>query len=213
MSIFPLLLSSSKRALTCAAWLAAGSVGAQVPVESLATGTTAASPAAPVARPSAASSTVQSPVPSAASNARPHAVTLAAAQQGVLACSGRINQITQFLGVDDKSGAVLMLPPMQPDQRFVALAVEMPSPSTGNSAYVSATFAPNQANGCGATYEALAYWPQNCEDVARQAFAALKPLGRLKKDIAVLDGGAQLKVFLMPAGVAGCMSIKREMVL
>jgi hypothetical protein len=34
----------------------------------------------------------------------------------------------------------------------------------------------------------------------------------LKKDIAVLDGGASTKVFLMPAG-SGCLSIKKEVVL
>lgn len=80
------------------------------------------------------------------------------------------------------------------------------------SAYVSAHFAPNQANGCGAAYDAVAYWPQKCEAVAGKRFATLKKVGQLKKDIAILDGGPALKVFLMPAGT-GCVSIKKEVVL
>ncbi len=171
--------------------------------------TWAQSPSEPAAAAAAPVST--SAVSQAGVSSRPHPVTLAAAQQGVLACSGRINQVVNFLGLDDKSGAMLMLPPAQQDQRFAALALEMPSPSTGNSAYVSATFAPNQANGCGAGYEAVAFWPKGCEEVGRQTFGALKILGKLKKDIAVLDGGPQIKVFLLPAG-SGCVSIKREVV-
>ena len=145
-----------------------------------------------------------------ANDLRPNSITLAAAQQGVLTCSGRINQIVNFLGVDDKAGALLMLPPSQQDQRLVSLSLEIPLQPTNNAAYVTATFAPNLANGCGAGYESVIYWPKTCEDVFKQSFGALKPTGTLKQNIFVLDGGTQLKVFLMPAGQAGCVSIKRE---
>ena len=145
-----------------------------------------------------------------ANDSRPNSITLAAAQQGVLTCSGRINQIVNFLGVDDKAGALLMLPPSQQDQRLVSLSLEIPLQPTNNAAYVTATFAPNLANGCGAGYESVIYWPKTCEDVFKQSFGALKPTGTLKQNIFVLDGGSQLKVFLMPAGQAGCVSIKRE---
>jgi hypothetical protein len=148
-----------------------------------------------------------------ANDSRPNSITLAAAQQGVLTCSGRINQIVNFLGVDDKAGALLMLPPSQQDQRLVPLSLEIPLSPTGNSAYVTATFAPNLANGCGAGYESVIYWPKTCEDVFKQSFGVLKPMGTLKQNIYVLDGGSQLKVFLMPAGQAGCVSIKREVLL
>jgi hypothetical protein len=56
------------------------------------------------------------------------------------------------------------------------------------------------------------YWPKSCEAVASQQFEKLRRVGMLKKDIAVLDGGAATKVFLMPAG-SGCVSIKKEIVL
>ncbi|MFN4343210.1 MAG: hypothetical protein ACK4FE_14440 [Azonexus sp.] len=103
-----------------------------------------------------------------------------------------------------------MAPPSQPDQRLLPLAMEVPT--EGGVAYVSAHFAPNQANGCGAAYDAVAYWPQKCDAVAGKQFAALRKVGQLKKDITILDGGPATKVFLMPAG-SGCVSIKKEVVL
>jgi hypothetical protein len=141
----------------------------------------------------------------------PNPVTLAAAQQGVLSCSSRINQVVTALGVTESSGGTWLLPLTQQDQRLAPLALEVPT-TLGGSAYISATFAPNQANGCGASYDAVFYWPKNCDELAKQSFVGLKNLGRLKNDIAVLDGGANIRIFLMPAGSTGCVSIKRELV-
>lgn len=134
----------------------------------------------------------------------------AAVQQGVLACAGRINQVSNFLGFSAEAGALLMVPPGSQDQRLLPLAMELPTPA--GPAFASASFAPNQANGCGASYEAVVYWPQACDAVAARQFGALKQIGFLKKTIAVLDGGVATKVFLMPAG-GGCVSIKQEAVL
>lgn len=149
-------------------------------------------------------------MPVAPAAARTNSVTIAAVQQGVLACSGRINQVVSYLGVDDQAGGVLMLPAGPADQRLVPFAFELPTPT--GSAYVSASFAPNQSNGCGASYDAVVYWPQRCDEVAQQSFGPFKLAGLLKKNILVLDGGPATKVFLMPAG-SGCISIKKEVVL
>jgi hypothetical protein len=150
------------------------------------------------------------PVASTPAASPTNAITQAAVQQGVLNCAARINQVSNFLGYTPQAGAVLMPPLSQPDQRLVPLSMEIATES--GSAYVSATFAPNQANGCGATYDAVVYWPQKCEIVAAKQFAALKKAGPLHKDITMLDGGVATKVFLMPAG-NGCVSIKKEVVL
>lgn len=139
-----------------------------------------------------------------------NAVTQTAVSTGVLACAGRINQVSSFLGYTPQAGALLMTPSAQPDQRLIPLVMEVPNES--GAAYVSASFAPNQANGCGATYDAVVYWPNNCDAVAAKQFAGLKKIGQLKKSIAALDGGVATKVFLMPAG-SGCVSIKKEVVL
>lgn len=150
------------------------------------------------------------PTPIATSNKGVNAITQAAVQQGALNCASRINQVSNFLGFGPQAGAVLMMPPAQPDQRLLPLAMEVPT--EGASAYVSATFAPNQANGCGATYDAVSYWPTDCVAVAAKQFGSFKKAGVLRQYITVLDGGVATKVFLLPAD-SGCVSIKKEVVL
>lgn len=140
----------------------------------------------------------------------PNAITQSAVRQGVLTCATRINEVTNFVGFNNQVGATLMVPPNQADQQLLTVVMEIPT--SANAAYVSATFAPNQANGCGATYDAVVYWPLKCDAVAAKHFASLQKVALLSKDIAVLDGGATTKVFLMTAG-SGCVSIKKESVL
>ena len=130
-------------------------------------------------------------------------------QKGVLNCAGRINQVVNFLGFTAKAGAVLMIPPAQPDSRLIPMAMEIPF--EGGVAYATASFAPNQANGCGATYDSVVYWPLACEKVQDSQFRAMKEAGKMSKEITIMDGGSELKVFLMPAG-SGCISIKKEVV-
>lgn len=136
-------------------------------------------------------------------------VTQSAVQKGVFNCAGRINQVVNFLGFTEKAGAVLMIPPVQPDSRLIPLVMEIPVES--GVAYVSASFAPNQANGCGATYDSVVYWPQSCGKIKENQFKTLKETGKIRKEITILDGGEGIKIFLMPAG-SGCVSIKKELV-
>ena len=140
-----------------------------------------------------------------------NAITRAAVAQGVLSCAARINQVTNYVGYNDRSGALVMTTPgQQMDQRLLPVIMEI---QTGSGvAYASATFAPNQANGCGATYDAVAYWPLKCDQVATKQFSSFKKVGTLRKDLTVLDGGVATKVLLMTAG-AGCVSVKKELVL
>jgi hypothetical protein len=140
----------------------------------------------------------------------PNAVTQGAFQRGVLSCASRIEQVTNHLGFSSNAGAMLITPAQPVDKLLVPIIMEVPVGA--GSAYVSATVAPNQANGCGATYDAVMYWPQSCAVVAQSQYAAFKPAGAVKSSIQVLDGGAATKVYLMPAG-AGCVSIKKELVM
>jgi len=158
--------------------------------------------------------TVSTPAPAAATEVGRAApgvtpVTQALVSQGVLACASRINQVTSFLGNGNQLGATLLGIPGQPDQRMVSVSMELLSPDK-TSAYASASFAPNQANGCGAVYEAVIYWPQSCDAVAARQFPQAKKLKVLQKSIQSLESGPA-KVFLMPAG-SGCVSIKKEIV-
>lgn len=142
----------------------------------------------------------------------PNAMTRAVVQRGVLSCAARVEQVTRFLGFGAQAGAHFMPPPAPADQRIFALQMELPAGAVGNS-FVDMSFAPQQANGCGATYQSVSYWAQPCEAVARQQFAGNTPGQVLQRDVTVLNLGAMTKVFLMTAGAAGCISIKKEIVL
>jgi len=138
-------------------------------------------------------------------------ITQLAMNSGIKACAGRINQVSNFLTAGNPGfGAMLFLPPNNPDQQLVSVSMEIPI-KDASAGYASASFAPNQANGCGGMYETVVYWPQKCNEVADKKFGTLKKIGALSKTIYVRDGGVTTKFFLMPAG-KGCVSIKKEIV-
>lgn len=159
----------------------------------------------------------QAQTPNGASGASPgvpsatavNPVTQAAAQAGVRACLPRIDQFMQFLSSGGQTGVFLFTPPAQADQRLFSASMEVLIP--GGQAYASSSFAPVGTEGCGALYETVSWWPNNCTEVARQAFPQLTSGNKLARNIQVLNGSETLRVFLMPAG-AGCVSIKKEVV-
>jgi hypothetical protein len=129
---------------------------------------------------------------------------------GVKKCASRVNQVSQFVGYNKSSGALAMMPPTDTNERLIPVAMEV-NTETG-AAYVSANFAPNQVNGCGASYDAVVYWEKTCDELASHQFRAYKNIGKLNTSLTILDGGLATKVFLMPAG-SGCVSIKKEIVI
>lgn len=135
-------------------------------------------------------------------------ITEAAIKAGVKTCKDRINQVSNFLTANTNSGWLLFQPTSQPDQRLISVSMESATKDVA-SAYVSESFAPNQANGCAGMYETVVYWEEGCPDVTKKQFATFKRAGVLSKNIAILDGGTGVRVFLMPAG-KGCVAIKKE---
>jgi hypothetical protein len=152
-------------------------------------------------------SRIQRPPPSVSN---PNHITRSAMKRGVRNCSSKINQVTNALGFGEQTGALLMPPVDFPNRRIIPLSMEVPANQAAG--YISINFAPNQSDGCGAVYEAIAFWPQACPQLKSQKFSHLKSLGSLKSEITILDGGATTKIFLMPAG-SGCLSIKKEIVM
>lgn len=158
-------------------------------------------------------SSAQAQQPSAPQQVPANSITQAAMKAGVQACAPRINQVTNFVGAGTQVGAFLFAPPAQPDQRLLSLSMELVGKDKNAvNAYASASFAPGQANGCGAVYEAIIYWPQKCGVVASKHFGDMTKGRALQKNITVLEGKTPARVFLMPAG-NGCVSIKKEVVL
>jgi hypothetical protein len=168
-------------------------------------GASAAEPKAPTPKKPAAPAVAKPAAPAKPLNA----IATAAANQGVTTCLGRIDQVTSFIGTNATIGAFLFNAPDNADKRVYSTSMEVHVADT--LGYVSATFAPVGSGGCGAAYDAVTYWPNDCGHTAQTTFAHMKPAGLVKKDIQILEGGPALRVFLMPAG-QGCVAIKKEVV-
>lgn len=136
-------------------------------------------------------------------------ITQAAVQSGVLTCAGRINQVAGFLTAGSQSAAYLFTSPSEPDQRIFSTSLEIAGPGAP-VAYASASFAPQQANGCGALYETVTYWPLSCGEVGTRQFSGLQASSRLGSALTVLQSGT-VRVFLMPAD-KGCVAIRKEII-
>ena len=174
-------------------------VVALVPIFSTAQSQQSGRPAAPV---------VQAPgtAPTQLANT-PYAI--GAQRNGVIKCINRINQITSFLTANaPNSGMVMNAPGNEVNQKLVSTVIEVEN-NVGSS-YISASFSPGINNSeCSGTYDAVTYWTAGCSQVATANFSAFKLTQPLNKNVFTLDGGALVKVFLMPAGT-GCVSIKKE---
>ena len=131
-----------------------------------------------------------------------------AAASGVKTCLERIDQVSTFVASGANTGAFLFSAPTNADKQIFAASMEMMAENL--TAYISASFAPS-ASGCSATYDAVTYWPLDCQKTAETEFAKLRFIGMLKGKIQILDGGPSIRVFLMPAD-KGCVAIKKEVV-
>jgi hypothetical protein len=131
-------------------------------------------------------------------------VVQSASKAGVRTCLKRIDQVTSFLAQGAQASAFLF---PAPNPRFFTISMEVAAPDT--LAYASASFALTGNDACGAEYEAITYWPLSCKETAAKGFTQLKPIGVVLRNIQVLDGGPNMRVFLMPAD-KGCVAIKKE---
>ena len=140
----------------------------------------------------------------------PSALTMAAVQKGVLTCANQIDKVAKFTGFGPSSAAAILPLTEQPDRSIVAMFMAN-SVGRDQKSYVSATFAPGQANGCAATYDAIIYWDENCTEIASKVFGEFKRVENWDASLDLLDGGRGTKVVLMDAAT-GCVSIKKELI-
>jgi hypothetical protein len=174
----------------------------------------AAKPAAEAAKDTAKEAPKEAPKQQPAQQQRPppagiHPVAQAAANAGAVDCMGKINQLSNALTANARSGAFLFTHPTLGAQQLMSVSFEVSAKDT--VAYSSASFAPVAGGGCQALYEAVLYWEKPCAEVAKSTFSTLKPVRAIMKDIEILaDPNTLQRVFLMPAG-KGCVSVKKEL--
>ncbi len=138
-------------------------------------------------------------------------MTKAFSKAGVSICKERIEQVTNFLTANSKSAATIFVAAKNQDQNIATINMEIAS-KDGDYAFSSATFSPNEDNEkCSATYEAVKFWDNSCEDVAKKLNAS-KNISKMLKEVKIITINNSVKIFLMPAGEDGCISIKKEVI-
>lgn len=154
-------------------------------------------------------------------SAQPNAATelsKAIAESGIRTCKPLSDQSLNFIvGNASASSGLLFVAPQETNSRVfsTSLAVENEDLTT----YASATFATYGVIGCGMAVEFVTYWPDDCGSVAAVIENQLRAVrenpqgsnGLLGSRIIVLDGGPNMRVFLLPAGF-GCVQIKKEII-
>lgn len=196
----PLIRPMRQRQPVLTGWRWAALVWAAVAASAMAQNAPAPAASASEAQASSAKADAQNPML--------NAVT----QRGIQQCAARVEQLSRAIGMGPQTSGMLIAPAQPVDQRLFSVALLQPV-RDNESGFVGIDFAPNQANGCGAAMQAVAYWPQGCEALASGQMAKLKKLPPIRPDVLVLEGGPNTKVFLLKAGASGCVSIKKEVVL
>lgn len=138
-------------------------------------------------------------------------ITQTAAKAGVRTCLESVEKVSNFMIANSRSRWFVFLPPANADQQVTSASFELEMPDR-SVAYASMSAAPTSDGSCDSLYEAVTYWAAPCADVAAKRFPQAKLVGALQQQILVLQGGPQLRIFLMPAGVQGCVAIKKEVI-
>jgi hypothetical protein len=141
-----------------------------------------------------------------------HRLTAELNALGAVSCLARVEQVARFLDPGNVAAVAVMPLGSYPNQRLILANLAIPQ-TNGREALATVTIAPNQANGCGASYQLIKPEAGNCTAAlkARQA----EPRGaialggkairiqRLSQDSAFL--GWQLK--------DSCLIIKQQTLL
>lgn len=136
-------------------------------------------------------------------------VTAQMLASGVRTCTGRADQVANFLTRGTQSSALLFVPERDADNMMVSMSAEVQAEGVPR-AYASATFSPNTAIGCAGVYETVQYWGESCNLVAAKNFKGGTPGGPLGSEIGILNIGPSARVFLMRATSNSCVTIKKE---
>ena len=139
-----------------------------------------------------------------------HVLSQQMAKLGAFSCAARVNQVASFLSPAGKDTALLHMPTANTDRSLMSASLFIPM-GPQQVAVANIAVAPNQANGCGASYQTFFYHAKACKQAMAEIYPNLKtqPVGDSGVDLGGINRNAQ--VFSVPAG-EGCILIKQEVV-
>ncbi|SFZ83317.1 hypothetical protein SAMN02983003_1577 [Devosia enhydra] len=134
----------------------------------------------------------------------------AAAQRGVRTCLANVDAFARDLGDRYDIGVYIFNKLEQADRNLFSLSLELsPSPS-GDAFYMSASFAPAVDGQCHVMLESTIIWRSSCAAVGL-AYPGFQPGNPLLRDIQSFATTGAERLFLMPSGPDGCISIEKNL--
>ena len=139
----------------------------------------------------------------------PHPVAQQLFQGGAISCDAGTPQLNSVLAKGKKT-SVRQGPKNNPDKSLITINLIQPE-STGQNSLTLISLAPNQAVGCGASFQTLSYSDKACPKALEQTYPSAKhqPIAATGALLVTLTRTA--RVLATPAGT-GCMVLKQEIV-
>lgn len=131
-------------------------------------------------------------------------------QINIGACAPVISQAAAFLF--DKGDVQFVVQPLGPDTNRWPTVVTAEGASGEKQQTRLSTLIVAPAGSCSGLYQQVIYWPQPCAAVKARVFADFKGEKPFLRNVRVSEANPGLQLYLMPAGAAGCVSVKKELI-
>ena len=140
--------------------------------------------------------------------AQPHPLAQEMFKQGAISCASTAHQLASLLS-NGKETSLLQVFPNNPDGALASGTFVQPN-DTG-TALIGMSFAPNQQNGCSASYRMIVYIDDRCTKAADKNYPGQKPQTLGKTGVLLLNPGPRVQALLVPTG-KGCLIVSEELV-
>jgi hypothetical protein len=131
-------------------------------------------------------------------------------QININACAPVISQAAAFLF--DRGDVQFVVQPLGPDTNRWPTVVTSEGANGDKLQTRLSTLIVAPAGTCSGLYQQVIYWPEPCAAVKARVFADFKGEKVFLRNVKVSEANPGLQLYLMPAGAAGCVSVKKELI-
>jgi hypothetical protein len=125
-------------------------------------------------------------------------------------CAPIISQAAAFLF--DRGDVQFVVQPLGPDANRWPTVVTSEGANGEKQQTRLTTLIVAPAGSCSGLYQQVIYWPESCTAVKARVFADFKNEKAFLRNVRVSEANPGLQLYLMPAGAAGCVSVKKELI-
>lgn len=131
-------------------------------------------------------------------------------QIGLKSCAPTVSEAAGFLF--ERGDVQFVVQPLGPDANRWPTVVTAEGTHGDKKQTRLTTLVVAPAGTCSGLYQQVIYWPESCAAVKQKVFADFKGEKVFSRNVRVSEANPGLQIYLMPAGAAGCVSIKKELI-